>query len=766
MNKRIGISSALGLLLIFALVLLTYTSLAQGPDLNNTIEPMGTTNPTTMLYQGYVEVGGRPYHGKGYFKFSVVNQQGNVTYWANDGSVSGQPNASVPLDVTQGYFTVLLGHTELNGMSKTMTPQVFAGPGRYLKVWFATASSSTFVQLGPIPIGASPYALNAETLDGKDSSQFAGTDHLHDSRYYTQDALKNTGQGAQVHWSNLRYLPSGFADGVDHDTRYSAGLGLTLVGTTFSADTSRIQSRVGSTCPSDYAIREIKADGTVTCQPVWTGDITAVYAGTCLTGGGASDSVTLNIDPNCAQRRVTQSCPTGNAIRAIHADGTVTCQPIGSSVHDHWGETWSGSGTGLALKSSNGIGLSSETSSTSSTTSSIQGNSTAAARGVTGSSARGHGVYGSTAANPDVDADNASGVFGHSTTAARGVSGFSAQGHGVHGWSNSTDSNFAAVRGHAKELATGVSGYSENGTGVFGETESTNNLQVGVFGRNGGTGVGVQAVAESNHALYATSNSDSLSHFGGYFLGPKGVYARTDTVDGDAVYAQASQSGGWAVRAESQDSFGVYAESGASAAIYAETGRTDNNYGLYSPDNIYSLNFHSAAGLSLIAQNGGPGDLERGDLVIVSGIAAPLHDSGVPLLVVRRAESATTAAAVIGVVETAYQIEFQPNSDATHPTEKDSQTALQPGAVKGPVKPGQLLVLKVQGLAQVKVEAMAAAVQPGDPLTVSTEGRATSAANVTAPDEMPGYSPASSIGRALEPVSSGQGLIWALIDLR
>jgi hypothetical protein len=54
---------------------------------------------------------------------------------------------------------------------------------------------------------------------------------------------------------------------VDTDTTYTAGTGLTLSGTTFSADTSVVQSRVTGVCTAGNSIREINADGTVICEP-------------------------------------------------------------------------------------------------------------------------------------------------------------------------------------------------------------------------------------------------------------------------------------------------------------------------------------------------------------------------------------------------------------------------------------------------------------------------------------------------------------------
>ena len=80
--------------------------------------------------------------------------------------------------------------------------------------------------------GALLHSVNAETLDGIDSTGFSSAAHLHDVRYYTETEL-STPSAASVHWNNLDSVPAGFADGIDHDTTYTAGTGLNLVGTEF-----------------------------------------------------------------------------------------------------------------------------------------------------------------------------------------------------------------------------------------------------------------------------------------------------------------------------------------------------------------------------------------------------------------------------------------------------------------------------------------------------------------------------------------------------
>ena len=91
-------------------------------------------------------------------------------------------------------------------------------------------------------------------------------------------------------WANLTGVPSDLADG-DDDTTYTVAPGLLLTGTLVGPDTAYPQRRVGNACPDGEAIRVIHADGTVVCQALTGtggGDISAVTAGEGLSGGGVT----------------------------------------------------------------------------------------------------------------------------------------------------------------------------------------------------------------------------------------------------------------------------------------------------------------------------------------------------------------------------------------------------------------------------------------------------------------------------------------------
>src|SRR5437870_6710911 len=73
--------------------------------------------PQLINYQGRVLVGTANFNGTGQFKFALVDTNGSINYWTNDGTGSGQPTNYVSLTVTNGLYSVLLGDTLLTNMT-------------------------------------------------------------------------------------------------------------------------------------------------------------------------------------------------------------------------------------------------------------------------------------------------------------------------------------------------------------------------------------------------------------------------------------------------------------------------------------------------------------------------------------------------------------------------------------------------------------------------------------------------------------------------
>ena len=192
--------------------------------------------------------------------------------------------------------------------------------------------------------------------------------------------------------------------------------------------------------------------------------------------------------------------------------------------HDHWGDAWTGTGTGLSLSggttglygSGSEHGLSGES---------------AGGSGVFGSSEAGTGVLGYGPADAGVRGESVSGLGGHFTSAGtygvRGETGSTAAGQagvlGVAGWTDFTYVQEAGVQGKSA-AGTGVVGHSEADYGVYGRSETSTAMRgeamgsdPGVFGGNWGSGYG----------LYGYSTNS----YGGYFYS---VYGDALRASGDA----------------------------------------------------------------------------------------------------------------------------------------------------------------------------------------------------------------------------------------
>jgi hypothetical protein len=112
-------------------------------------------------------------------------------------------------------------------------------------------------------------------------------------------------------------------------TSITAGAGLTggtITGSgTIAVNTGVIQSRVNGTCAVGSSIRAIAADGTVTCQTDatgGTGTVTSVGSGIGINGGPVTASGTLSSAPSF---RLPQTCTSGQFARYDNTSDTWDC---------------------------------------------------------------------------------------------------------------------------------------------------------------------------------------------------------------------------------------------------------------------------------------------------------------------------------------------------------------------------------------------------------------------------------------------------------
>jgi len=338
------------------------------------------------------------------------------------------------------------------------------------------------------------------------------------------------------------------------------------------------------------------------------------------------------------------------------------------------------------------------------------------------------------------------GVYGYSNAPtagnnayAPGVWGRSVNGIGVLGFS---DNGTAGVRGQGPEIGVygisaggepGVKGWS-TGTGVYGKTEGTDTSNYGVLGEAEGWAYGVYG--------YQLDNT----------TGGLGVYGRND----------GTASG---VSGLSMEGIGTHGYSDSFRGVNGATARGDNNYGLYTDDNLYSLNYHLAGAVMQVVQNAGDRPLERGDLVAVAGMGRPDVEGMPPILLVRQASEAHTTA-VVGVVYSTYPAEWLVDRAAEDPTGALGSGKPAPDTTSGPIAPGDYLLVVVQGPAQVKASALAGAIAPGDLLSAAGEpGIAGRAAEIEVGGTRMAM-PGTVFGKALEPLAGDKGLIYVFVTLQ
>jgi FtsZ-binding cell division protein ZapB len=266
------------LALSLATVLMVGPGRAQDPATG-----MGLAGPTlastAFTYQGRLRDGAGP-----------VNGVCDFTFWLYNAPSGGSPLSAVPMpgvDVSDGYFIVVLDfgagafdgqdrwleiEVDCDGAATTLSPRQELTPAPY----GLYASAAPWSGLTDVPPGFAD-GIDDDTIytPGNQLQLLGDAFHVVEGAGSDLDAdLLDGEQGLYyLDWSNLDNVPPGFADGIDDDTTYIAGTGLTLTIGTFSL------------APT-YRLPQSCADGQVT---KWESGISRWVCGDDnVSGGGAA----------------------------------------------------------------------------------------------------------------------------------------------------------------------------------------------------------------------------------------------------------------------------------------------------------------------------------------------------------------------------------------------------------------------------------------------------------------------------------------------
>ena len=755
------------LLLVAALSLAASLAFAQSGPAG--APPIG---PGAISYQGRVTVNGEPYDGNGYFMFAIVDSQGNYT-WNSDIIVQAQgadqqigaPQNPISLPVKNGLFSVRLGAAPL---MPPIPPDAVADPDSALRVWFG-ADPNNLTQLPDRPFSAAPWSLVADTLDGFDSGDFALANHDH-----WGETWSGGGTGLELQssdgWGLDVSTQSGanFATAVRGKAESSSGrtVGVWGVNESSSDEAIGVWGQANASSGKTYGVygqNSSTTDGAAGVFGWAQGNSGAVYG----VKGQSNSQFGIGVYGfNKDSVGVKGESETWIGVYGVRGSQSLKAPLAGAGV---WGD--SSEAFGVFGASDNAAGVFGTGSITG--TVGFATNNTGTTYGVYGRSYSddGYGVFGQ-------GAENGVGVRGESV-AGEGVVGFSASGVGVsgYGWffgnagkfenvttvtptviiQNANDTGPALVVTGTTTIRAGVNATGEAVLTVFNDRDGGDGLR----GVGGATGVVGESYLQNGIGVYGGAQAESGDNVG--------VYGSSSSPDGTGVYGN-NMRGGFAGRFVGQKAEPATLEghivtienlatgnAGADGLAIHMKGESDKPGGnvnfitFFSGSNDTAVGAIEGNGSGGVVYKSGGADfaellpavdgLEPGDVVVI----------GADGKLVRSSKANQTN--VAGVYSTAPAFLGGMTADMEKVEARDDAAASD----RAPIA--------VVGIVPVKVSAENGAIRPGDLLTASnTPGHAMKADPVNV-GGVEFYRPGTIIGKALESLDKGTGVIRVLITL-
>jgi len=353
---------------------------------------------------------------------------------------------------------------------------------------------------------------------------------------------------------------------------------------------------------------------------------------------------------------------------------------------------------------------------------------------------------------------------------------------------DSIDAADAIVAGYAPATGTAFYADANGGSGVFGNSVgnygvwgSSTNSWGGYFTSQNGYGLRVNTNGDDHydHGAYITSNrgyavyAQSTLNMGvrgeaGDLTNINSPLGRIGVVGlGQNRGVVASSNAGTGMYASSVSNYGVWGTSADYRGVTGRTGNASNNYGFYTPDNIFALNYTSSGALMQVMQNNGAVSLSPGDVVAFNGINQTQTVIDNPIVQVNKVGIANSTA-VAGVVFSRFNIDaIDPDLEFPDDSGNGAAAAMEVTPA-GDAAPGEYVLIVVQGPAQVNATALGSgnSIQPGDLLSTNgTAGLAGKAEMVTVGGVETAV-PGTVFGKALESLDGTQEMIYVYVTLQ